>query len=41
MKSNQNIEKLKKAISDKNELPFENNGTSLLSPLLSLIAAPT
>jgi hypothetical protein len=26
---------------DKSELPFENHGTSLLSPLLSLILAPT
>jgi hypothetical protein len=29
------------AMSDKSELPFENHGSSLLSPLLSLIVAPT
>jgi hypothetical protein len=28
-------------MSDKSELPFENHGSSLLLPLLSLIVAPT
>jgi hypothetical protein len=26
---------------EKSELPFENHGSALLSPLLSLIVAPT